>query len=195
MPIGRKLNVDRVELKFDFIHPLLVKNGSTCEAVECASKPQPAWFYLQTEWSFILICKAHYDFVQLMPASVRLYWDKRLAEYMYEKFLERSYAHMNVKSGLLLEEAMTARIEAEKEIARLEAKQDGVERRELRKAIKASGTRIGSPDDELLVARQKQDLRVKLGHARIGPASQTPAKIRLLKSRLLIPKMNVEEEE
>ncbi len=187
MPIGRPLNIDRIDLDLDFYREMLEENNSTCESLMCADKETPAWAYYQSRWSFLFLCADCYIKVMKLGPSRRQAWDKYMAEVMYEKFLQRSYVHQNNISGFALEESLIVRAQTQKEIDKLKARQEHEERRELRHAIRASATKIGAPDEELLVARQRQKARQDAGLPTIGAPSKRSEKIKLLTSRLIVP--------
>lgn len=187
MPIGRRLDAPEVNIDFDAMSRWLDQHDTLCEAPECEGNPRRAFTYHRSAWSFIFICLPHVEMVDKMGALSLAAWEKRVAEHMYEKFLVRSYAHTNIKSGLLLEESMTMREEAERELRKIELRQGQVEQRELRKAIRDSETKIGAPDDDLLVARQRQDLRARMGQPLRGERPKTAERVKMLTARLLVP--------
>lgn len=188
MPVGRKLDVGPIVLDFELINGLLAQHETTCETPACYHRdggPEPAWYYYQTTWSFAWVGQGCYEYAQTLSGVRRDKYDRELAEHMMELLLVRSYAHQNRKSGFLLERSIAARDKIEKEIKRLEKHDAGLERRELRKAIADSHIKVGAPDDELLVARQRQDLRVRLGKPMIGrPVTDRAASLR---AKLIVP--------
>jgi len=112
-------------------------------------------------------------------------WDRKLAEYRYEQLLVRSYTHQNTKSNFRLEDLMAEREATQRALKKAEVTSRASEVREVRKAIRESDVKIGSPDDSILLARQRQDERERAGQHRFGPARGTSTK--LLRAKLIIP--------
>ncbi len=159
------------------------KHGTMCEAPGC-TPPAPAFAPYQSEWSFAFLCETHYGHAKGQIGTGRLAWDKKLAEHLLSLFHRQSYIKTNVASSFALEASISARLEVQKELDRLEASKTSRERSELRKQIRESNTKIGTADDSILTARQRQDERVAQGSKPLGPKPVD-------RTALLIPRLVV----
>jgi hypothetical protein len=196
VPIGRKLDVGVVELDLEQMQAWFKQENSTCEAPECDANPQPAFCWYQTQHSFVWLCQLHFEMTMVLSGMHLSTWNRKLAEHMYEKFLVRSYVHQNNTSGFALEAAIEVSQQAAKEIASLNKTADARAAREIRAAIKSSPVRIGSPDEEILTARGRQDARVAAGKPRIGrPSLNDPVKrtdrLVTLRAKLIVPSAKI----
>lgn len=188
MPIGRKLDVGPVVLDLQIMQAWFKLEGSTCEAPECQANPQPAFCWYQTDYSFVWLCQPHYEMTMLMDETTQARWNRKLAEHMYELFLVRSYVHQNNKSGFALEQSIEVARQAAYEIAQMETSARAVETRQIRAAIKSAPHRIGSPDEELLTARQRQAARTAQGKPTLGPSiQQRTDRLVTLRAKLTVP--------
>jgi hypothetical protein len=193
MPIGRPLRLQPGQVTYDlaYLREMFALHQTRCETPECFADPNPADNFYHTVWSFIWICSECHDIYTTLPPRDKLQWDRLLAEHMYELMLRRSYNHMNEKSGFALEAAILKRQALLKKIKRSAPEQRAAEQRELRNQIRESKTKVGAPDDELLVARERQDLRAKLGM----PIPSRPRRnhIGILRSKLVVSTQPPEE--
>lgn len=186
MPHGRRLDIQApIGVDFAQFTANLKRFNTRCETPKCHPDVSPAFMYHQSIWSFAYLCRDCWEEVNYLDGKPRMAWDVRLAEHMWELMMRRAYPHMNVKSGFLLEDMLESREVNEKLLAKRETRQRTAEQRELRTQIRESTTRIGAPDDELLVAREREDLRKQMGMPTLG--RKPVDRVSVLRARLIIP--------
>ncbi len=181
MPIPAKLKVSTVELELMEARLYFKIYGTTCEIDSCA---EPADNYHQSEWSLVWICAGHASEVHALSGGSLLTWERKVASQLYERMLQFSFVHQNHETGFALQEAVNRRAELEKEISKHTAKQRSAEQRELRKAIRETDVRVGRPDEELLIARQRQEARKQEGKPVIGAQRKDVAA--LIRPKLIV---------
>lgn len=185
MSIGRtgiKLRGTDQNIPRDKMLEWFKQEGTTCESLACWSENVPAYDYHVTRVSFVFLCKACKIGVLTMHPDVRKNWERDLGVNMYSQLMKRSYVVANVNSGFALEEAIEERENLLDELAKIKQKEEAAQRRELRKAIRESSTKIGAPDEELITARQRQEIRRLsglpiLGGERVDKAAVLQAKL------------------
>lgn len=181
MPVPIRLKISKAQLDLDELRLHLTNAGTTCESPRC---DQPAVTYHQSSWSFAYICLGHQGLIGTLPPDLLLEWEMELAEHLFEMFLMFSFTHQNIQTEFALQEAVNERVRIEREIKAAERKRSSQERRELRTAINRSQISIGTPDDQLLVARQRQAIRKAHGKPLIGV--QKKDKVAILRPKLIV---------
>lgn len=186
MPRGRRLDIQTpVPVDLAAMTVNLRKFNTRCESPKCHPDVSPAFMYHQSSWSFCYLCQPCWDEVNCLTGKPLIAWQISLAEHMWEVMMRRAYPHMNVKSGFVLEEMLESRVANERKLASLAASERAAEQRDLRRQIRESSTKIGAPDDELLVARERQDLRKQMGMPTLG--RERVDHVSILRSKLIIP--------
>lgn len=185
MPVGRRLRLKPGEVQIDqeALESLLEKHKTGCESPECKLRPKSAFTFYHTTWSFAFLCETCFNKYNGATGGPKRRQDLALAEHMHDLMMHRSYVYMNTKSGFLLEEMILLRKEIERKINRIEQQSASAERSELRKQIRESKTTIGAPDDELLVAREREELRRRMGlptTARLRTDRTAPLRAKLI---------------
>lgn len=194
MPRGRRLDIQApVSMDFAIMTANIKKFNTRCESPKCHPDASPAFIHHQTAWSFCYLCQPCWEEVNFLTGGMLVAWEVALAEHMWELMMRRAYPHMNVKSGFVLEEMLEIRVENERKLATLADKERAAEQRDLRRQIRESSTKIGAPDDELLVARERQDLRKQMGMPTLG--RERVDRTSILRSKLIIPSISSTDKE
>lgn len=182
MPIPAKLKAPELKLDLDSIRLNLQIYRTTCEVDDCTVQADN---FLRTRWSFIWVCTVHHHQVSTMPLKDRGTWERHMAEVMYDRMLVFNFMHQNMISDFALQAQVDERLRVQQQIASEQSKLRNREQREMRAMLASSDSRAGMPDEELLVARQRQAQRVLNGTKPLG----TPARDRLalLKPKLIVP--------
>lgn len=163
MRVARPLKHFPGVVDVDWINGMLQAYGTKCEVKGCTQAAVTPYFTCRV---FVFICEEHDSFVRSLSDTHK--FDMQLAEHMYDLMLRKSYVHMNNRSGFVLEEMVRNYQEDLKRHDQTKVQRENAERRELRNAAKKADIKIGAPDDALLVGRQRNDLREKMGLPIIG---------------------------
>lgn len=130
--------------------------GAHCEAPRCALPADSVFLH---EIVAALLCGTHLAQAKAAPNSAAIWLRKALADGL----MLHSFDIANKESGgALLRRLRQRDLELVRQ-KKLLAGREKSEARELRKLVRESGIKVGAPDDALLVARQRQDLRRQMG--------------------------------
>jgi hypothetical protein len=186
MPRGRKLNVPDLILDMEQVQEWFAQYGTVCESFlhKIGDEP-PAEEYYQTTHSFVFLCGECNTIAWANSPADKTDWDGRLAEHMYDLMCRRSYVQTNLKSDFMLEEIVAQRAESVRQIEKLASTERAAEQQEIRKHIRESPIKVGTADDEILVARQRQTKREQAGTPRLGPARVDRGSV--LRTKLIVP--------
>lgn len=193
MPRGRKIMLTLVDIDTDLVREMFAKYGTKCEHPMCKDAPEPAYGVYQNGVVFMFLCHGHWAWASGLTGLPKFDWDKRANARMRELMNTLSYVHTNMNTGFALEEAVRTRNETLKEVTKLKTQEDGKIRRDLRRQIRESGVKIGSPDESLAAARAKVNDR-QTGSPVKQPTPRTDGRVNLLIPRLVIGKLNTKEE-
>lgn len=169
---------------------MFIKYNTKCETPECKDRLNPAFTFYHTTWSLIWICEPCFNQYYEATGELKKRQDRALGEHMYDLMMRRSYNYMNDKSGYMLEEMIAQRAKVMHEIETAGDKQRAAERRELRSQINEAKTKVGAPDDEILIARERQDLRAQMGKPILG--QQRTDRLAGLRAKLIV-RLPIEE--
>jgi hypothetical protein len=128
----------------------------------------------RTAYSVVFLCDSHFIEVETASGARRAELDLQLSVSMYEGMLRKSYVWTNVKSDGLLDELVDAR---EEQIAADQRSKRNVAANNLaaqRRAISTADAKVGAPDEDLMIGRDRNDLREKLSKPRLGPTRIVP---------------------
>lgn len=181
MPTGRPLRLPQAVVDPTWLREQFAIYGTECEVPRCG---QPADWYRQTDYVFIYLCGEHDGDIGTLTQAELQRFDRMMAEHMWYLWTRKLYVHVNNDSGFELEAMLAERDALLSKQRRADAAAPGKIRRELRKGIQQSGTKIGAPDDELITARGRNHLRQLIGKSPLGPGPK--AKTSLV-PRLVIP--------
>ena len=130
--------------------------GAHCEAPRCALPAESVFLH---EIVAALVCEMHLAQAEAAPNPTAIWLRKALADGL----MLHSFEIANRESGgALLRRLRQRDLELVKQKELLAGRKKD-EARELRKLVRESGIKVGAPDDALLVARQRQDLRSRMG--------------------------------
>lgn len=176
MPLPRKtkVKVDLTRELLDEIEYELAERDVACE-MNCGG--QATTMYLNDR-SAVFMCLPCNKLIEVATGAARTDLDKQISEIMYSGLLRRSYVHLNNASGFALEEMVADFQDRVKNLGKMDDRRASLERREIRQNLAKAQSQVGMPDEELLTARQRNDLRARRGQ----PARGTQRKPRELKS-------------
>lgn len=128
----------------------------------------------RNKYSFVYLCDAHFAKIEKATGRDRADLDNSISRHMYQGLLAKSYVWNNNQSGGALDELVDAHQAqvakalkaAERANARTIAAQRGL--------IQEHATKVGAPDEELLVGRDRNDLRKKFQQPARGPEPKVP---------------------
>lgn len=161
MPIKAMMLLPIPEVDDTWVADMLASHRTHCEMTRCALAATQVYFYPPVA---AFLCKLHFDFAQDQP----LIAVSRLTTSLNEGLRLHSFIKHNQEAGGALMDSILERDKEVERQAELAKSREREEQRELRQLIKESGIKVGAPDDELLVARQRQDLRARMGEPLMG---------------------------
>lgn len=167
MPLPRKTKV-RVNLDEDLLAEIEYELAERDVACELNCGGQATTMYLN-ERSAVFMCRSCRQTVELATGALRTDLDKNVSEIMFSGLLRRSYVHLNNESGFKLEQLVATFQDQVKNLDKLDERRAKNERREIRQNLVKAQSQVGMPDEELLTARQRNDLRARRGQPTRGP--------------------------